>query len=438
LIEKGALPGGLSGSFEWRGHLLDHGPHRLSPSLEVVRQIAEELLGPDLITRRTRQGVQIDGKCYQFPPRTKDWISPKSVALLTSFLGSFAVARPRWVVQRFQPDTFETVAIRKFGRSFYEKITHPMANKVWIDPKEIDPLFVEQRFSVARPTEVIKKVLFPKQELNPSTWYYPRKGFQQLWTEAGNFLVRQGTDLRLESEPIRIDVEGARIVRVVVRGPGGETTIEHPNLQVATTIPLHSLIRIIRGFDTAELLERCKRIKIRSLILALLEYDRPEVMPFREVLFPQSDFVFNRLFDQNEYSTDTIRGNVSVLVGDITIARNGGPAWHDSDEEVLRRVEEQVSRLPYLKGALVARGIKRVEFAYPVPDTESRRQLHYVNHSLKSITNLHVLGRFGVGEYDNSDYALDNGITLGAMLAGRISKLDFILKIRGKRNRVIV
>jgi len=48
------------------------------------------------------------------------------------------------------------------------------------------------------------------------------------------------------------------------------------------------------------------------------------------------------------------------------------------------------------------------------------------------------MGRFATGEYDNSDYAIDHGLALGALMTGKYTKLEYLQAIHGKRDRNIV
>lgn len=438
VVERQAGPGGLAGSFHWNGHTIDHGPHRLSPNLEAVRVLASELLGPDLRLERNLQGIQIDGKCYQFPPRVLDWVSPRSAWLMGSLVSSFLAARLAWVTRRFNPDTFESTLVKKFGRKFYESIAAPMAEKVWIDPARIDPSFAEQRFSPVTPREIVKRAIFPSQELNPAGFLYPRLGFQQLWDRMAESFADAGGDLLYGSEASRIEVEGRRIVRIHLSTPGGPRLLEADDLHVVSTVPLPCFVGQLSGFDAEGILARLGRVRFRSMLLGMFEFDQPRTLPCRHLFFPQRDFPFNRLYEPNQYSRDCVLPGKSVVVGDITVER-GDPAFQRPDGEVLAGFREGLGRLPFIPmDRMTASGVRRVEFAYPVPDLESRLELHHVLHSLGRLSNLTLLGRFSVGEYDNSDYALDNGMTLAAMLSGRISRMEFLCRIHAKRGRAIV
>lgn len=438
VVEKKSVPGGLAGSFRWKEHIVDYGPHRLSPNLKVIRVLAEELLGPDCLVNKSQHGVQVNGRLYQFPPRIIDWLSPRAIFDALAFGLSFLAAPLKWVVSRFSRDNFESTMAHRFGSRFYERIVKPMAEKVWVDPAEIDPSFVNQRFAQIHPLEVIKKVIFPKQELNPSLFYYPRKGFQQLWDNLAEYLERNEHRVLYESIPTELRVHKNRIEEVVIEQQGQRFSISDPDLQVVSTIPVVKLLETLRGFDAEPLLEKARRLRFKSMILVAFEFDTPRALPFRTLIFPEKEFTFNRLFEQNEYSRETVAPNRSVVVADITLPR-GDERMKVSDADIVAQVRRELEKLSYIPlDKIIDVRVERVEFAYAVPDIHSRRYFYEIHHILKKIQNLHLVGRFAIGEYDNSDYAIDSGVTLGATLSGRASRLDYLVAQHSKRGRSIV
>lgn len=439
VVERNFKVGGLAGSFDWNGHTVDYGPHRLSPNIETVRVIAEEMLGPDCLVQKSQHGVQLGSKLYQFPPRVRDWIGPVSMFMGFRLVLSYVGQKFLWIVRRFDTDDFESIMKRTFGKYFYQRIAGPMTGKVWIDPSKIDPSFATLRFSHVSPREIIKKVLFPRQELNPSSFYYPRRGFQQLWDQIERSLKGHRVDVRCSAKPVAIEVRGQRIVSVAIEENGKTEKIEGEDLHVVSTIPLVNLLRVLEGFPEQKEVENAvSQVKFRSMLLICFEFETPRALPFRTLIFPEKNFVFNRLFEQNEYSRDTVKAGKSVVVADITVPRNSDEmGW--SDDKIIEWAKADLKKLKYVPmGKLSAAHVERVEFAYMVPDIESRKAIFEAAHTLSRITNLDLLGRFSVGEYDNSDYAIDNGVALGGVLTGRIPRIDYLRNLHQKRGRSIV
>jgi hypothetical protein len=102
-------------------------------------------------------------------------------------------------------------------------------------------------------------------------------------------------------------------------------------------------------------------------------------------------------------------------------------------------VRRDLARLPYIDVSRISDAtVRRVPHAYVVPDVDTRQAMFAVLHRLKAISNLILLGRFSVGEYDNSDYAIDHGLRVGAMLSGRVSQLRYLTAMHEKSSRSIV
>jgi protoporphyrinogen oxidase len=438
VIERRDRPGGLAGSFSWNGHTIDYGPHRLSPNIAEIRMLASELLGPDLLLQKSQHGVQLGGRLYQFPPRVMDWANPRSLWELGRFGTSYAAAKLGWVTRRFEQDTFESIITRKFGRRFYARIVAPMSEKVWISPDRIDPAFAELRFAQVQPRAVLRRILFPKQELNPATFYYPRRGYQQIWSSMADWLQWRGHELLYESEATAVHVDGTRIRAVDLAGPWGKRTVSGEDLTVVSTIPLALLVRLLTGFEVGEMLNDLARVKVRSMILVAFEFSQPETLPYRTLIFPERRFHFNRLFEQNRYSRACVAAGKSVVVSDTTLDPDS-PLLDRSDEHLVELVRRDLERLPYIDVSRISDAtVRRVPYAYVVPDVGTREAMFAVLHRLKAISNLILLGRFSVGEYDNSDYAIDHGLRVGAMLSGRVSPLRYLTEMHEKSSRNIV
>ena len=62
-----------------------------------------------------------------------------------------------------------------------------------------------------------------------------------------------------------------------------------------------------------------KKIELRSMLLLFIKLDQPRTLPYRTIIFPQENVIFNRIFEQNLYSSDTVEEGKSIIVADITL-----------------------------------------------------------------------------------------------------------------------
>ena len=441
VIEKAHQVGGLAGSFVWKNHIIDYGPHRLSSSLPDIKTICDEILGSELLTLKSQHGVQLQGVLCQFPPRVIDWISPPQIARLIAYTMSYIKARLDWTIRRFdQEKTFKQIVSSKFGNRFYSFIIQPMCKKVWIDPVYIDPEFAEIRFEHINPTRALKKLISPLKDLNPTIFYYPKKGFIQIWDYFSKYVKNSGGEILLDSEPIEIELDGNKITKVKIRNSKSTKVFEGTDLQLISTIPLINFVKTIKSNESwvSNLVEDLSQIKIRSMLLVCIEFNQPKTLPFRTLIFPEAKFIFNRIFEQNLYSPDTVEKGKSVIVADITTGPKD-PILSLSDEEIFEKTMEGLRQLKYINTDCINDFyVRRVPFAYIVPDTNSREIMFNTVKKLSEIQNLHLRGRFSIGEYDNSDYAIEHGLKLSEFLVKKTSKLEYLRQLSSISNRHIV
>ena len=73
--------------------------------------------------------------------------------------------------------------------------------------------------------------------------------------------------------------------------------------------------------------------------------------------------------------------------------------------------------------------------------SRQKKKLEEISKLLKKLSeieNLELIGRFGVGEYDNSDYAILNGINLSKYLTSEISKIEYdLVKSGGNQQKIL-
>lgn len=427
IIEKKNQVGGLAGSFKSKDDFIDYGPHRLAVQNNVIKSIAESLLESNLIINKSQHGVEFKNKLYQFPPKIKDLVNLKSISIIYRLVISYIAGKFHWFINRYKNENFNEFILHQFGNFFLNEIARPMSNKVWGDCNKIDPNFVTQRFSMIKPFEIFKQFIFPSPKLNPSTFYYPKYGgFQAIWDAMSEKIKSNNVDISLNSFPTKIIIKKNKIIEIEYSENNEKKIFDTSNSSVVSTIPIINLVNIIDP-NSDELFQMAKKIRVRSMYLVVMKFNQKQTLPYRTLIFPEKKFIFNRIFEQNLYSQDSIKDNRSVIVADITYDRNDKS--YEDENKILEIAKEQIGNLNYIdKSNLTNTEIKKVEFAYVSPEIETRKNFDFIRKKLEKIENLHLLGRFGVGDYDNSDYAILNGLNLADLLTSKISSIDYSLK----------
>ena len=423
IFEKKNKVGGLAGSLSLDNDYIDYGPHRLSIQNLKIKTIAESLLKSNILIKKTQHGVQFKNRLYQFPPKIIDLINFKSIILIFKITISYLSGKIHWFVNRYASENFNQFIHHQFGKFFLNEIAKPMCTKVWGDSEKIDPNFVTQRFSMIKPFEIFKQFIFPSPKLNPSIFYYPKYGgFQAIWNAMQTSLKNNNVKINLESYPTKIYIENNKIKYLEIKNREEVVKINTENSIIVSSIPIFNLIKIM-NIDNNNLLELSKKVRLRSMYLVIMKFSQNQTLPYRTLIFPEKEFIFNRIFEQNLYSRDTVEVNKSVIVADITFDK--GRNFYDG-EKIKKIVKEQINTLKYIDiNKLESIKVELVEHAYVSPEEETRRNFQFIETKLNEIENLELIGRFGAGEYDNSDYAILNGLNLSDYLSSKISKIEY-------------
>jgi protoporphyrinogen oxidase len=408
IVEKNAKLGGLSGSFVEQGITLDFGPHRLSPEYPDLVEKIKKLLGTDLLEVENHHAVVFQNHVYRYPPVLADFLNLSTMLTSVKVLASFFAERFKSTFRPRRTDTFESVIISRFGRSFYDKVVRPMSTKVWGDPTTLDADFAKLRFSVPTMVQWFKKFIGHRDTFNDKVFYYPRQGFQQLWDVLGEHLKSRGVKIILGATPTSLRLEGDRAVAMTMDRAG--STEEIPVNWVISTIPTQHFTRLLvpNPLSASELLAH--KFHNRGMILALFVVKKPKSLPARVIVFPEAKYVFNRLSEQNQFSRTTVPGERSAILADI-ITDVDSAHWKENDETLLKVVEEQIRGCGFFTAEEVeSKRIFRVPIAYPLPSIDRESAQQRFNELVSRMENILCTGRFASSDYNNCHTALKKGI----------------------------
>lgn len=408
LLEKAPRLGGLSGSFEEDGMILDYGPHRFSPEYPDLVKKFRDLLGNDFLEVDNEHSVVFRDRIYHYPPRATDFLNLDSLKTSAKVLLSFAKARMK---QQAVDDTFSARISHSFGPELYGQVVDPLCRKVWGDPESIDPDFAQLRFGVPTFVQWGKRWLGDNKASRDKVFHYPRRGFQDLWDRLGEHLQTKGVELRTEVSATRIVTENDRVAAVEI----GDEQISVENL--ISTIPLECLLKLLG--------EEVPSLPSRGMILVGWRVRRSRVLPTRVMIFPENRYAFNRLSEQNQFSEETVPRGTSAILADI-LTEEGSAVWLERDEVLIDRVLADAEKLNLFRRSEIETAfVRRVPRAYPVPTRERERRQRDWNLRLSKIENLFCSGRFATSDYNNSHSALQKGLEMARYIQEHCSPLQW-------------
>jgi len=398
VLDQDDRTGGVSGSFLIAGIRVDHGSHRLHPS--VPADILDELrglLGEDLQTRLRNGRLRVADRWVRFPLSARDL----AATLPNSMLASIARDAAGGPLRRVREDSYAAVLRAGLGPTVYEAVYEPYAKKLWGLPGErIAAEQARRRVSADTPWKVAARIARWPGGGAGQVFYYPRRGFGQIAEALTEQATSAGAMIRLGAE-VETVTPAYGSVSVAVRD-AAPITARH----AFSTLPLPTLARITRPGPPLAVTEAATRLHFRALVLVYLVHQGGRWTPYDAHYFPGAETPVSRISEPANYrdSDDDPKGR-SVLCAEVPCSV-GDDIWNASAEELALLVDRTVRRceLPPVKRSEVV--LRRLERVYPVYETGFEQDLKAIDTWVSSLPSVTSFGRLGLFAHDNTHHAL--------------------------------
>lgn len=411
ILELQNRVGGLAGTFERDGYLLDYGPHKFYTRFGYILEKMKDLMGDDLLTVPKVSGVWVLGRRFEYPLNLKDLLLGLHPLVAFRCVVSYLAAAMRNAVRSRLDTSYEDYIINRFGQEVYRLVFQPLATKVWGNPRMLDANLARVRVVVPSLAELLVRMLLGdrgKAEISAKMFYYPRRGYMEFWRRIVQQIEKGNGTVCLEARPVRIGLEDGRVTSVTFI-QGGEK-VEIPVCRMVSTIPLEALLKMIDPPPPVEVLEAAAGLRYRAAILLFIVVHKPRILKDAWIFFPEGRYIFNRISEQKGFSSEMIPPDRTVLTVDIS-SDPGAPPWTMTDREIFERTMDGLETTRLLGRSEVKEFfIVRIPRVYPIYDLALRLRLETIWRYLDRIPNLISVGRHGYFQHNNSDNALDMGI----------------------------
>jgi protoporphyrinogen oxidase len=430
VLERASRPGGLAASFEVAGQRVDHGSHRLHPSIDpAILAEVERLLDGDLQVRPRHGRIRLEGRWIGFPLRAADLVRRLPPSFAARAVRDAAL-RP---LRRPTDDSFAAVIRAGLGPTVAESFYFPYMRKIWaVEPDDLAGELARRRVGTRSPAAVVRRLVRGTRP-EGRTFLYPRLGFGQIVERLAGAAVAAGVDLRLDREVDAVDVE-RRQVRA------GADTVEADH--VWSTVPLAALARLADPAPPQEVLAAAGRLTSRAAVLVYLVLDRPRYTEFDAHYFPAGDTPLSRLSEPKNYRDGPDPADRTVLCAELPCSVGDG-IWSSEPAALGDLVAGAVERegLPPLGGAAVEVEVevRRAPHVYPVYRRGFEWDAAAVELWAAAQPGLLTFGRHGLFAHDNTHHALATGWAAAAALGadGRFDGAAWAVARRGFRDHVV-
>jgi protoporphyrinogen oxidase len=412
VLEAGRAVGGMSGSFDVAGVRVDHGSHRLHPSVDG-RTHAElaNLLGSDLQVRARRGRVRLAERWVAFPLQLADLVRH----LPPSFAARAAAGAAVTPVLRPRADTSAEVIRASLGPAIAQEFYEPYLTKLWgLSPHQLSGELARRRVSARSPVDLVRRALRGATDAG-RTFLYPRRGFGQIAEALADAAVAAGARIHLGErvERLALDDDAVRLST-----PNGVVRAA----RVWSTAPVSVLATIVDPVPGDEVVAAAASLEHRALVLVYLVVDRAAYTAFDAHYFPSLANPVSRLSEPKRYRDGDDPPDRTVLCAEIPCSVDD-PMWRSSDDELQATVEMALARegLPRVDArAVVTRRLPRV---YPIYRVGFERSLAALQRWASAQDRLLVFGRQGLFVQDNTHHVLAMGAAAADAL-GRDGRFD--------------
>lgn len=399
ILEAQSEVGGLCRSIEFGGGVFDIGGHSFHTPHPQVRELVERLMAGRWVSQRRDARVYFGGQIidYPFQEHFDQIADPRIVAECRDGLAAASLAAGA--------DTFEDWIVGRFGAGVARHFMLPYNRKLWArDLRRMSCDWVGERVagapeSAAPRSAPARRPLHAQSEVG----YPAHGGFAEIYKA----LAGRCGPIELCAPVCDIDPER----RTALAADGRSWSWD----RLVSTAPLPLLVRMVRGCP-GEIIALADRLEYVSLKVLLILVARGfEAQPQRvyaaDAAIPPHKTAFN-----HSSSPSLRRRPVQAVTCEIS---------HSAEKPAPPEADLERATLDWLfdAGLVADRGDFAqtrwidVRYAYPVYTDDRAAIVRQIRDHLAGL-GVFSVGRFGAWQYVNSDACIDEGLRLGAALAG--------------------
>lgn len=403
LLERADHLGGMAASFDVAGVRVDQGSHRLDVRTpDGVLGDLRDMLGDDLQLRRRTSRIRIGDRWMAYPLRVDDVARHLNRGLLARVARDSATSPLR----RPKEDTYADVMRSRVGPTLYDVVYGPFAEKIWgRSGDRLSGVLAGRQADQLKAWKTAARMLAragrrQAQNATAGGYYYPRRGFGQLFDALGNAAVDAGVDVRVDAEVDRVRVFEDE-VRVSTQD-GDEVS----GSLVLSTLPLPLLARLARPAPSLTSMEASARLRYRAMLLVYVVHAGGRWTRFDTFDIPDPRTPVSRISEPANYrSSVDDPTDRSVLCVEIPCTMTD-EVWGLSDEGLGDLVDETLGMcgLPAVNRVHVES--RRLGQVYPIHRAGHEQDLLDVDSWSRTIRRVVTLGRQGLFVLENVDQAL--------------------------------
>lgn len=405
LFEASSRVGGNAVTFSDGDFRFDSGAHRLHNKDAIATADLKDLLGDRLKEIQIPSQIFHRGRWIDFP------LSPVNLLGNLSPAGTLKAA---WSLVRSKIDrtpvppteSFESHAVRKYGREVAARFLLGYSEKLWGKPATaLSPAISGSRLKGLSARTALLELFFgnrTKTEHLDGKFLYPDHGFGAVADTLAEAIGHE--NIRTDSKVTRLAHDGRRILSVEINH-----TEQVPAGELVSTLPLPLLINLLDPLPDEQVRALASTLEFRNVLLVALFIDRKSVSPNGSVYFPDSKFPFTRVYEpRNRCPLMSPEGKTS-LVAEIPCAPRSD-TWGMDDDAATELVASRLAEMGWISRAeVIGSDVRRLPHAYPVMELGFEDKVRKIAAAIDPFQNLSTTGRNGLFAYTHVHDMMKNG-----------------------------
>jgi len=392
LVEAEERVGGLCKSFPVDGFHFDCTGHLIHFRTSEGRKIITDLVGDKIQEHHRKSAIYLQGRYTDYPFQANTYgLPPEIIKECVLGFAQTLLNKKKTKVKNFQDwiqDTFGDGIARHFMVPYNEKLWQHDLGDIALD---------WVNWSIPKPSleDVLNGALGIKNKqfgYNP-VFYYPSEG---------------GIGLLPESFPIHGSLLlSTRVTKINLRKKeatlSDDTKIRYGSL--FSTMPLHALVQILEDAP-ANVAAANQNLQYVSVLNVNLGIDRPNVLPYHWVYYPEKDKPYYRIGCTSNFSSSVSPPNTSCLYIEVSLRS-------DRDHDVSALVAQTIASLKQTgiltdADRIIAQFPVVLPYAYVVYNSARKKAVERIQRYLKA-HNVHSFGRYGSWMYSSMEDAVLEG-----------------------------
>ena len=410
VLERSGTVGGISRTESYKGFHFDIGGHRFFSKNDDINRIWQEMLGSDFIRVSRLSRIYYQKKFFNYPLRPANALF--NLGPVESLLILLSYCRARFAPQP-EESSFEQWIINRFGERLYRTFFKTYTEKVWgISCKEIKADWAAQRIKGLSLLVAVSNALFGGGQQAKSLveqFNYPKYGPGMMWQRFKDHINAGGGKVMLNCEVSSVRHDNGRISKIVYCN--GKEVQEVSAENFISSMPISSLIKLLKPQPPAEVLQSAEQLAYRAFIIVVLIVDKAVLFPDQWLYVHSPKVQVGRIQNFKNWSRFMVPDQSRTSIGMEYFCNENDPTWNMPDHELIEFAQREMAEMGFGPASQVIDSyVVRQSYAYPVYDSTYEKNLLNIRNYLDSFKNLQTIGRSGMHRYNNMDHSMQTGI----------------------------